>query len=44
MYLVCNRKIDDTLFSSRLVDDLACGFNLIAPWSVALNMEKITAK
>jgi len=31
MYLVCNRKIDDTLFSSRLVDDLASGFNLIAP-------------
>jgi len=32
MYLVCNRKIDDTLFSSKLVDDLASGFNLIAPF------------
>jgi len=32
MYLVCNRKIDDTLFSNKLVDDLACGFNLIAPF------------
>jgi len=32
MYLVCNRKIDDTLFSSKLVDDLAYGFGLIAPF------------
>jgi uncharacterized protein (TIGR02453 family) len=32
MYLVCNRKIDDALFSSNLVDDLACGFNMIAPF------------
>ena len=32
MYLVCNRKINDTLFSSKLVDDLASGFNLIAPF------------
>ncbi len=32
MYLVCNRKIDDALFSSKLVDDLACGFNMIAPF------------
>ncbi len=32
MYLVCNRKIDDTLFSDKLVDDLASGFNLIAPF------------
>lgn len=31
MYLVCNRKIDDTLFSSKLVDDLIAGFNMIAP-------------
>jgi len=31
MYLVCNRKIDNTLFSSKLVDDLTSGFRLIAP-------------
>ncbi len=31
MYLVCNRKIDDTLFSKKLVDDLMYGFGLIAP-------------
>jgi uncharacterized protein (TIGR02453 family) len=31
LYLVCNRKIDDILFSSKLVDDLVSGFNLIAP-------------
>jgi len=32
MYLVCNRKIDDTLFNSKLVDDLVFGFNTIAPF------------
>ena len=32
MYLVCNRKIDDTLFSRKLVDDLANGFNMTAPF------------
>jgi uncharacterized protein (TIGR02453 family) len=32
MYLVCNRKIDSTLFSSKLVDDLMDGFGLIAPF------------
>ena len=32
MYMVCNRKIDDTLFSSKLVDDLMYGFGLIAPF------------
>jgi uncharacterized protein (TIGR02453 family) len=32
MYLVCNRKIDKILFSTKLVDDLASGFNLIAPF------------
>ena len=32
MYLVCNRNIDDTLFSSKLVDDLIFGFNMIAPF------------
>jgi uncharacterized protein (TIGR02453 family) len=31
MYLVCNRKIDDTLYSRKLVDDLQYGFGLIAP-------------
>jgi len=32
LYLVCNRKIDDALFSNKLVDDLSTGFNLIAPF------------
>jgi len=32
MYLVCNRKIDDTLFSGKLVDDLIYGFSMIAPF------------
>ncbi len=32
MYLVCNRRIDDKLFSSDLVDDLKYGFGLIAPF------------
>lgn len=32
LYLVCNRKIDDILFSGKLVDDLASGFNLVAPF------------
>jgi uncharacterized protein (TIGR02453 family) len=32
MYLVCNRKIDDALFSKKLIDDLACGFDMIAPF------------
>jgi len=32
MYLVCNRKIDDTLFRRKLLDDLVYGFNLIAPY------------
>jgi len=31
MYLVCNRKINDVLFSRRLVSDLITGFNMIAP-------------
>ena len=31
MYLVCNRKIDDRLFSYKLVDDLIYGFGLAAP-------------
>ncbi|MBN1804340.1 MAG: DUF2461 family protein [Sedimentisphaerales bacterium] len=32
MYLVCNKKTDKTLFSGKLVDELAYGFNLIAPF------------
>ena len=32
MYLVCNRKIDDILFSCKLVEDLVSGFKLIAPF------------
>jgi len=32
IYLVCNRKIDEVLFSSKLVDDLSDGFGLIAPF------------
>lgn len=32
MYLVCNKKVDDMLFSSKLVDDLVFGFNMIAPF------------
>jgi len=31
LYLVCNRKSDDRLFSSGLVDDLIWGFGLVAP-------------
>jgi uncharacterized protein (TIGR02453 family) len=32
MYLVCNRKKDNVLFSSKLVDDLTDGFGLAAPF------------
>lgn len=32
MYLVCNRNIDDALFSNKLIDDLATGFSLIEPF------------
>lgn len=31
MYIVCNRKIDKILFSSKLTDDLSSGFKMIAP-------------
>lgn len=31
MYLVCNRKIDKTLYSYKLADDLASSFKMIAP-------------
>jgi len=32
MYLACNRKINATLFNSKLVDDLIYDFGLIAPF------------
>lgn len=32
LYLVCNRRIDDSIFSRRLLDDLISGFGLIAPF------------
>ncbi|MBI3599067.1 MAG: DUF2461 domain-containing protein [Nitrospinae bacterium] len=32
LYLVCNRKIDNHLFSSKLLKDLTSGFSLIAPF------------
>lgn len=32
LYLVCNREIDDVLFSSKLVDDLSRGFKQVAPF------------
>ncbi len=41
MYLVCNRKIDDTLFSRKLVDDLAAGYKMIAPLYHYLQKVKI---
>ena len=44
MYLVCNRKIDDVLFSNKLVDDLATGFNLIAPFYHYLQKIILTVK
>ncbi len=31
MYLVCNRKINKTLFSRELINELKHGFNMIAP-------------
>jgi len=31
MYMVCNRKIDDALFSHKLVDDLVAGYKMTAP-------------
>lgn len=41
LFLVCNRKIDDVLFSKELVDDLISGFGILAPlyhflWTVVL--------
>ncbi|MGD2095637.1 MAG: DUF2461 domain-containing protein [Phycisphaerales bacterium] len=32
MYLVCNKKINDTLFSKKLLDDLIYGFGLTSPF------------
>ena len=31
MYLVCERKIDKTLFSKKLVSDLKNGFDMLGP-------------
>ena len=31
MYLVCNRKIDDTLFGHKLVGDLVAGYKMTTP-------------
>ncbi len=42
VYLVCNRKIDDVLFSDKLVDDLINGFGLIAPFYHYLQQIKVT--
>ncbi|MBC8469741.1 MAG: DUF2461 domain-containing protein [Planctomycetes bacterium] len=44
MYLVCNRKIDDALFSNKLVDDLACGFDMIAPFYNYLQKIKLQSQ
>jgi uncharacterized protein (TIGR02453 family) len=44
MYLVCNRKIDDTLFSSKLADDLMSGFGLIAPFYSFLQRQVLRGK
>ncbi len=44
MYLVCNRKIDDTLFSSKLVDVLIYGFGLITPFYHYLQKIQIKAQ
>ena len=44
LYLVCNRKIDNTLFSSRLLDDLIYGFGLIAPFYHYLQKIKLREK
>ena len=45
LYLVCNRKIDDCLFSRELVDDLISGYSLIAPlynylWKIKSEKER----
>ncbi len=32
LYLVCNRKVDNRLFSRELIDDLIFGFGLLAPF------------
>ena len=44
MYLVCNRKIDDMLFSSKLVDDLKSGFGLISPFYIFLQRQVLRGK
>ena len=32
LYLVCNKKIDETLFSNKLVNELRKGFDLLVPF------------
>ncbi len=44
VYLVCNKKIDDRLFSDKLVDDLIYGFGLIAPFYHYLEKVRIKAQ
>ena len=44
VYLVCNRKIDDVLFSSELVDDLKRGFEMMSPFYHYLEKVRIKAK
>jgi len=42
--LICNRKIDDVLFSSRLVDELVSGFSMMAPFYHYLEKVRIKAQ
>ncbi|MHC4644984.1 MAG: DUF2461 family protein [Planctomycetota bacterium] len=44
VYMVCNRKTDDVLFSSEPVDDLRHGFGLIAPFYHYLEKVPIKAQ
>jgi uncharacterized protein (TIGR02453 family) len=44
VYLVCNRKIDDVLFSSKLLCDLTHGFGLIASFYHYLEKVRIKAQ
>ena len=44
MYLVCNRKTDDVLFSNKLIDELGTGFNLIVPFYHYLQKTILTVK
>lgn len=42
LYLVCNRKIDNRIFSREFIDDLVLGFDILAPfyhylWKITKN-------